>query len=181
MGAEWGTTTGRARRVGWIDVPQMRYSTMINGFTALNLTKLDVLTGLQEVKIGRAYNHNGKEIYTMPSCLKTMSEIEVVYETLPGWTEDISQAKTFDDLPENAQRYVLRIQELLGVPVRWIGCGAGRLDMIDRGEGWDMSSSAATADQGKNESTTTAEEGGGGKVVINFNGPIYLGKEGVNK
>jgi adenylosuccinate synthase len=181
VGAEWGTTTGRARRVGWIDVPQMRYSTMINGFTALNLTKLDVLTGLQEVKIGRAYNHNGKEIYTMPSCLKTMSEIEVVYETLPGWTEDISQAKTFDDLPENAQRYVLRIQELLGVPVRWIGCGAGRLDMIDRGEGWDMSSSAATADQGKNESTTTAEEGGGGKVVINFNGPIYLGKEGVNK
>ena len=182
VGAEWGTTTGRARRVGWIDVPQMRYSTMINGFTALNLTKLDVLTGLKEVKIGRAYNHNGKEIYTMPSCLKTMSEIEVVYETLPGWTEDISRAKNFDDLPENAQRYVLRIQELLGVPVRWIGCGAGRLDMIDRGEGWDMSSSAATAGQDKNNETTSmmtagVKEGGGGKVVINFNGPIYLGKE----
>jgi len=139
VGAEWGTTTGRARRVGWLDVPQMRYSTLINGFTALNLTKLDVLTGLAEVKIGRAYKHNGKILNTMPSCLKTMSEIEVIYETLPGWTEDISRARNFEDLPVNAQRYVLRVQELLGVPVRWIGCGANRLDMIDRGEGWDLS------------------------------------------
>ena len=141
VGAEWGTTTGRSRRVGWLDIPQMKYSTLINGFTALNLTKLDVLTGLAEVKIGRAYKHNGKIMNTMPSCLKTMSEIEVIYETMPGWSEDISKAKDFDDLPVNAQRYVLRVQELLGVPIRWIGCGAGRLDMIDRGEGWDLSSS----------------------------------------
>ena len=139
VGAEWGTTTGRARRVGWLDIPQMRYSTLINGFTALNLTKLDVLTGLAEVKIGRAYKHNGKILNTMPSCLKTMSEIEVIYETVPGWTEDISRARNFDDLPVNAQRYVLRVQELLGVPIRWVGCGANRLDMIDRGEGWDLS------------------------------------------
>eukprot|EP00577_Skeletonema_sp_RCC1716_P015924 CAMPEP_0113411050 /NCGR_PEP_ID=MMETSP0013_2-20120614/22036_1 /TAXON_ID=2843 ORGANISM="Skeletonema costatum, Strain 1716" /NCGR_SAMPLE_ID=MMETSP0013_2 /ASSEMBLY_ACC=CAM_ASM_000158 /LENGTH=536 /DNA_ID=CAMNT_0000297333 /DNA_START=455 /DNA_END=2065 /DNA_ORIENTATION=+ /assembly_acc=CAM_ASM_000158 len=151
VGAEWGTTTGRARRVGWLDVPQMRYSTLINGFTALNLTKLDVLTGLAEVKIGRAYKHNGKILNTMPSCLKTMSEIEVIYETLPGWTEDISQARNFDDLPVNAQRYVLRVQELLGVPVRWIGCGANRLDMIDRGEGWDMSKLEAEGDSSASE------------------------------
>ena len=77
----------------------MKYSTLINGFTALNLTKLDVLTGLAEVKIGRAYKHNGKILNTMPSCLKTMSEIEVIYETLPGWTEDISRARNFEDLP----------------------------------------------------------------------------------
>mmetsp|Transcript_17201 Transcript_17201/g.36086 ORF Transcript_17201/g.36086 Transcript_17201/m.36086 type:complete len:530 (-) Transcript_17201:249-1838(-) len=140
VGAEWGTTTGRARRVGWLDIPQMKYSTLINGFTAINLTKLDVLTGLAEVKIGRAYKHKGKILNTMPSCLKTMSEIEVIYETLPGWTEDISKARNFEDLPVNAQRYVLRVQELLGVPIRWIGCGANRLDMIDRGEGWDLSS-----------------------------------------
>ena len=76
----------------------------------------------------------------MPSSLKTMAELEVVYETLPGWTEDISKARNFEDLPVNAQRYVLRIQELLGVPIRWIGCGANRLDMIDRGEGWDLAS-----------------------------------------
>lgn len=151
VGAEWGTTTGRARRVGWLDIPQMRYSTLINGFTALNLTKLDVLTGLAEVKIGRAYKHNGKILNTMPSCLKTMSEIEVIYETLPGWTEDISQARNFDDLPVNAQRYVLRVQELLGVPVRWIGCGANRLDMIDRGEGWDMSKLEAEGDSSASE------------------------------
>ncbi|KAK1737826.1 adenylosuccinate synthetase [Skeletonema marinoi] len=151
VGAEWGTTTGRARRVGWLDVPQMRYSTLINGFTALNVTKLDVLTGLAEVKIGRAYKHNGKILNTMPSCLKTMSEIEVIYETLPGWTEDISQARNFDDLPVNAQRYVLRVQELLGVPVRWIGCGANRLDMIDRGEGWDMSKLEAEGDSSASE------------------------------
>mmetsp|Transcript_4684 Transcript_4684/g.8053 ORF Transcript_4684/g.8053 Transcript_4684/m.8053 type:complete len:541 (-) Transcript_4684:199-1821(-) len=151
VGAEWGTTTGRARRVGWLDIPQMRYSTLINGFTALNLTKLDVLTGLAEVKIGRAYKHNGKILNTMPSCLKTMSEIEVIYETLPGWTEDISQARNFDDLPVNAQRYVLRVQELLGVPVRWIGCGANRLDMIDRGEGWDMSKLEAEGESSASE------------------------------
>ncbi|KAL3816461.1 hypothetical protein ACHAXA_009886 [Cyclostephanos tholiformis] len=174
VGAEWGTTTGRARRVGWLDIPQMRYSTMINGFTALNLTKLDVLTGLTEVKIGKAYMHDGKIMNTMPSCLKTMSEIEVIYETMPGWTEDISKARNFEDLPENARRYVLRVQELLGVPVRWIGCGANRLDMIDRGEGWDLSSSSSSsvveeADKA-NAGTSTAE----GNVVITFNGPIYI-------
>mmetsp|Transcript_12331 Transcript_12331/g.22252 ORF Transcript_12331/g.22252 Transcript_12331/m.22252 type:complete len:542 (-) Transcript_12331:136-1761(-) len=140
VGAEWGTTTGRSRRVGWLDIPQMKYSTLINGFTSLNLTKLDVLTGLAEVKIGRAYKHEGKILNTMPSCLKTMSEIEVIYETMPGWSEDISKARNFEDLPVNAQRYVLRVQELLGVPIRWIGCGANRLDMIDRGEGWDLAS-----------------------------------------
>ena len=176
VGAEWGTTTGRARRVGWLDVPQMRYSTMINGFTALNLTKLDVLTGLSEVKIGRAYMHDGKVMKTMPSCLKTMSEIEVVYETMPGWTEDISKARTFEDLPENARRYVLRVQELLGVPVRWIGCGANRLDMIDRGEGWDLSSSKKEGEEevGKEPEEEEEEAGGGGKVVITFNGPIFF-------
>ena len=103
-------------------------------------TKLDVLTGLAEVKIGVAYKHKGRILNFMPSCLKTMSETEVVYETLPGWSEDISRARSFEDLPANAQRYVLRVQELLGVPIRWIGCGAARLDMIDRGEGWDLSS-----------------------------------------
>lgn len=143
VGAEWGTTTGRSRRVGWLDIPQMKYSTLINGFTSLNLTKLDVLTGLAEVKIGRAYKHQGKIVNSMPSCLKTMSEIEVIYETMPGWSEDISKARNFEDLPVNAQRYVLRVQELLDVPIRWIGCGANRLDMIDRGEGWDLTSSSS--------------------------------------
>jgi len=138
VGAEYGTTTGRQRRCGWLDIPQMQYSVLINGFTAVNLTKLDVLTGLKELKVGVAYKSNGKILKTMPACLKTLSECEVVYETLPGWTEDISGCKSFEELPTNAQNYVLRIQELLGVPIRWIGVGPNRLDQIDRGLGWDL-------------------------------------------
>jgi len=140
VGAEFGTTTGRSRRCGWLDIPQMQYSVKINGFTALNLTKLDVLTGLKEVHLGRSYKYRGKTLDGMPACLKTLSECEVEYEILPGWSEDISKCKNFEDLPPNAQAYVLRVQELLGVPVRWIGVGPNRLDQIDRGEGWDLSS-----------------------------------------
>jgi adenylosuccinate synthase len=139
VGAEYGTTTGRTRRCGWLDIAQMKYSVLVNGFTSLNLTKLDVLTGLPQIKIGKAYVHNGKYLDSMPACLKTLAECQVEYEVLPGWTEDLSQCKTFDELPINAQRYVLRVQELLGVPIRWIGVGPNRLDQIDRGEGWDLS------------------------------------------
>eukprot|EP00565_Helicotheca_tamesis_P006064 CAMPEP_0185736118 /NCGR_PEP_ID=MMETSP1171-20130828/26955_1 /TAXON_ID=374046 /ORGANISM="Helicotheca tamensis, Strain CCMP826" /LENGTH=530 /DNA_ID=CAMNT_0028406631 /DNA_START=42 /DNA_END=1634 /DNA_ORIENTATION=+ len=148
VGAEYGTTTGRSRRVGWLDIPQMQYSTLINGFTSINLTKLDVLTGLDKVKIGKAYKHKGKYIKTMPACLKTMAEIEVEYEIMDGWKEDISNVKNFDELPVNAQRYVLRVQELLGVPIRWIGVGPNRLDMIDRGEGWDLVTANGNGDDG---------------------------------
>lgn len=139
VGAEYGTTTGRKRRCGWLDIPQMQYSVLINGFTAVNLTKLDVLTGLEEIKLGIAYKHNGKYLRAMPACLKTLKECEVEYETMEGWTEDISKCEKFEDLPANAQKYVLRVQELLGVPVRWIGVGPGRLEQLDRGEGWDLS------------------------------------------
>ena len=119
----------------------MKYSCLINGFSAINLTKLDVLTGLNEIKIGVAYKHNGKFLESMPSCLQTLGECEVVYESLPGWTEDISKCKSFEELPPNAQIYVLCVQELLDVlPVRWIGVGPNRLDQIDRGEAWDLSS-----------------------------------------
>jgi adenylosuccinate synthase len=139
VGAEYGTTTGRPRRCGWLDIPQMKYSSVINGFTALNLTKLDVLTGLDKVLIGKAYKYNNEEVKSMPACLKKLQDVQVEFEVLPGWTEDISKARTFEDLPTNAQKYVLRVQELLGVPIRWIGVGPNRLDVIDRGEGWDLS------------------------------------------
>jgi len=139
VGAEFGTTTGRARRCGWLDIPQMKYSCLINGYTSLNLTKLDVLTGLPQIELGVAYIHPTLgELHSMPSCLQTMEEVTVQYETLEGWNEDISQVSKFEDLPVNAQRYVLRVQELLGVPIRWIGVGPNRLDTIDRGDGWDL-------------------------------------------
>ncbi|CAM9834250.1 unnamed protein product [Chrysoparadoxa australica] len=137
QGGEWGTTTGRARRCGWLDIPQMRYSTLVNGYTHLNLTKLDVLTGLPEVKLGVAYRINGQKLLTMPACLEELDSVDVEYEVLPGWTEDISKVRKFSDLPSNAQKYVLRIEAMLGVPVRWIGVGAGREALIDRSKDLD--------------------------------------------
>ena len=137
VGAEFGTTTGRPRRCGWLDVPQMQYSAMINGFTSLNLTKVDVLTGLDEIKLAKAYKYNGTYLSTMPASLEVLSNVEVEYETMPGWKEDISGCKTFEELPLNCQRYILRVQELIGVPIRWIGVGPNRSDQIDRGEEWD--------------------------------------------
>ena len=138
VGAEFGTTTGRPRRCGWLDVPQMKFSTLINGFTSINLTKLDVFTGLDEIKVGKAYKYKGKYIDEMPANLKILEDVEVEYEVFPGWKEDISKAKKFEDLPLNAQNYVLKVQEMLGVPIRWIGVGPNRLEVVDRGEGWEL-------------------------------------------
>ena len=132
VGREFGTTTGRARRCGWLDIPQMKYSCKINGFTHLNLTKLDVLTGLKEIKLGVKYILHGKELDHMPGSIRDFSACRVVYETFPGWDEDISRCKNFHELPANAQAYVLRIEELLGVKVRWVGTGGDRMDMIER-------------------------------------------------
>ncbi|KAH7470793.1 Adenylosuccinate synthetase [Phytophthora ramorum] len=132
VGAEFGTTTGRARRCGWLDIPQMRYSNMVNGFTELNLTKLDVLTGLEKVKIGVAYWHKGKKLDGMPSNLQLLQDSVVEYEELDGWKEDISKCKTFEELPEAAQKYVLRVEELLGTHIKWIGVGPDRFDVITR-------------------------------------------------
>ena len=131
-GHEYGTTTGRPRRCGWIDIPQLKYSLMINGCDEINLTKLDVLTGFSEIKIGKKYLCGGKEINGMPASLKTYSEVQVEYETVPGWSEDISKCTSFSQLPKNCQDYVLKLEELLGKKIRWIGVGAGRENIIDR-------------------------------------------------
>lgn len=142
VGAEYGTTTGRPRRCGWLDIPQLKYSVTINGFTSLNLTKVDVLTGLAEIELGKAYKYKGEYITTMPSSLAELGDVEVEYETMPGWTEDITRCTSFDELPANCQKYILRIQELVGVPIRWIGVGPNRLDVVDRGEGYDLAMEA---------------------------------------
>jgi len=131
-GAEFGTTTGRPRRCGWIDIPQLRYALLLNGVTEVNLTKLDVLSSFDEVKIGVGYRLNGQAVAGMPASLNTYSQVEVEYETLPGWKEDISQAHSFDELPATCRSYILRLEELLGLRIRWIGVGPGRLDLIDR-------------------------------------------------
>jgi len=134
VGHEFGTTTGRPRRCGWLDLPQLKYSITINGYTSINLTKLDVLSGLHEIPLGVAYKQNGKYLQTMPACLRDLNDVEVEYEKMRGWDEDITKCRKFEDLPENCQKYVLRIEQILGVPIRWIGIGPNRLDVIDRGE-----------------------------------------------
>lgn len=131
-GGEYGTTTGRPRRIGWLDVVVLRYTHMINNFTWLNLTKLDVLSKQQELKIGVAYLYQGKRIPSFPSNLNMLAECTVEYETFPGWNCDISHCRTFEELPKQAQSYVTRVEELIGAKVRWIGVGADRKAMIQK-------------------------------------------------
>jgi adenylosuccinate synthase len=136
-GAEFGVTTGRPRRCGWLDIPQLLYAIMLNGFTALNLTKIDIFTGFDEIKIGTEYrDSNGEKIHSMPSSLKTYSSVEVIYEVWPGWSEDIGLVETFSELPPACRNYIQRVEELLGVPIRWVGVGSSRNAIIDRGFEW---------------------------------------------
>jgi len=132
VGREYGTTTGRPRRVGWLDIPVLRYSHLLNGYTYINLTKTDVLDSLEEIKIGVKYKHQGNELESVPANLDILSKVEVVYETLPGWKSDISKCKTFEELPENCRKFILRVEQLLEVPIRWIGTGAGREDLVTK-------------------------------------------------
>ena len=132
VGAEFGTTTGRPRRCGWADTVVGRYSTRINGVTDYVVTKLDVLTGLETIPICVAYDVGGTTIHDMPVNQSDFHHAVPVYEQLPGWTEDVSSARTFDDLPTNAQAYVLRLEELLGARISVIGVGPGRDEVIVR-------------------------------------------------
>ena len=131
-GHEYGTTTGRPRRCGWLDLALVKYSHMINGFTSLNLTKLDVLTGLKELKVCVGYKINGKTIDYIPADLDEFALLEPIYQTMGGWSEDLSKIRTFEDLPSNAQKYVELVEKIVGCPVDYIGVGADRDDMIIR-------------------------------------------------
>ncbi|RGB30681.1 adenylosuccinate synthase [Rhizophagus diaphanus] len=130
-GAEIGSTTGRVRRCGWLDLVVLKYSTLINGYTSLNLTKLDVLDNLPEIKIATAYLLDGKPLESFPADLETLERATIQYETLPGWQTDISKCRQFSDLPTNAQNYIKIIEKYLEVPIEWIGVGVCREDMID--------------------------------------------------
>uniref|UniRef100_W5K632 Adenylosuccinate synthetase n=1 Tax=Astyanax mexicanus TaxID=7994 RepID=W5K632_ASTMX len=129
-GKEVGVTTGRKRRCGWLDLVLVKYAHMINGFTALALTKLDILDVFPEIKVGVAYKVDNECIPHFPANQEVLQRVEVQYETLPGWNSDTSAARTFEELPDNAQKYVRFIEEQLGVPVKWIGVGKSRESMI---------------------------------------------------
>lgn len=136
IGAEIGVTTGRKRRCGWLDMVVVQYAHRLNGYRSLNLTKLDVLDELDEVKIGVAYKINGERLPPgmMPSTLEDLENVEVEYETMPGWKTSLAKCRSFEELPTEAKAYVERIEELAGgVPVSWVGVGPGREDMAKRG------------------------------------------------
>jgi len=135
VGHEYGTTTGRRRRCGWLDIALVKYSALVNGFDSLNVTKLDVLTGLKTIRIAIAYRNKGMTEVRLPrgyfpSHLEDLKEVVCEYETLEGWSEDISACTQWADLPENAKKYVLRIQELTDIPVSWVGVGPDRASML---------------------------------------------------
>ena len=131
-GAEYGTTTGRPRRCGWMDTVVGRYATRINGVTDFVITKLDVLTGLDTVPVCVAYDVGGVRHDEMPVNQTDFHHATPIYEELPGWWEDITACRSFEDLPANAQAYVLRVEELIGARVSAIGVGPGRDEIIER-------------------------------------------------
>ena len=131
-GAEYGTTTGRPRRCGWVDTVVGRYATRVNGVTDFVITKLDVLTGLDKIPVCVAYDIDGVRHDEMPVNQSDFHHAVPVYEELDGWWEDISQCRTFEDLPKNAQQYVLRVEELIGARVSTIGVGPSRDATISR-------------------------------------------------
>lgn len=131
-GGEVGVTTGRARRCGWFDAVIARYATRVNGITDYFLTKLDVLSSLDTVPICVAYEVDGVRHDDMPMTQTDFHHAKPIYEEMPGWWENISEARSFDDLPKNAQNYVLRLEELSGARISCIGVGPGRDQTIVR-------------------------------------------------
>lgn len=129
-GGEYGVTTGRARRCGWYDSVIARYASRINGLTDLVVTKLDVLTGLEKVPVCVAYDVDGTRYDEMPDDQSAFHHAKPIYEEMPGWWEDISHARTIEDLPANAQAYLARLEELSGCRISAVGVGPRRDEII---------------------------------------------------
>ncbi|WP_136057553.1 adenylosuccinate synthase [Microbacterium sp. K22] len=132
QGFEFGTTTGRPRRVGWYDAPITRYATRINGITDLVLTKLDILTGLEQIPVCVAYDVDGEWFDEVPVNQTDFHHAKPILEYFPGWSEDISVARTFEDLPKNAQDYVLALEKMSNTRISVIGVGPERDQVVVR-------------------------------------------------
>lgn len=126
VGREYGTTTGRPRRVGWFDSVVVRHARRVSGITDLSLNSIDVLTGIEKLKICVAYTYRGEEIREFPANLNILAECVAVYEELPGWTEDITGVKTLDELPVNARHYLERVAQLTEIPLSIFSVGPDR-------------------------------------------------------
>jgi adenylosuccinate synthase len=129
---EFGTTTGRPRRCGWLDIVMLRYAVSVNGFSEILLTKMDILSGIDEIQLAVAYDVDGERMEFPPVTNEQLERAVAVYETLEGWQEDISGCRTFDELPEAAQIYVNRIAELCDVPINTISVGPERDQLVMR-------------------------------------------------
>ena len=130
VGGEYGATTGRPRRTGWMDALALRYAVRVNGLDGLAITKLDVLTGFPEIKIGVAYRCGDRTFDEMPSDLETLERCQAVYESLPGWKEKLDGVRRWEDLPTTARAYVERVAQLTGVRVVAVSVGADRGETI---------------------------------------------------
>jgi len=130
IGGEVGVTTGRNRRCGWFDAPIARYAVRVNGLTDFFLTKLDVLTGWEEIPVCVAYEVEGKRVEELPASQSDFHHAKPIYEYLPGWKESISKARSVADLPKNAQGYVKFLERISGAPMSAIGVGPGRDETI---------------------------------------------------
>jgi len=133
-GREYGATTGRPRRCGWLDLVALRYAQSINNFSFLALTKLDVLSGLKEIRVAVAYILDGKRTERFPAVASQLERVQPIYESLPGWREDIRGLRDFEKLPKEAKAYVHFLEEALGIPVAFIGTGPEAEALIVREE-----------------------------------------------
>lgn len=129
-GGEYGATTGRPRRCGWFDATVVKNAVELNGVNSICLTKLDILSSFETIKIGIHYKLDGEKIDYIPASIRDFEKVEVVYEELPGWKESIAHVRRFKDLPKNCRNYVTRLEKILKTPVNFIGVGMHRDDII---------------------------------------------------
>lgn len=130
IGHEFGATTGRSRRTGWLDLVALRYAAMINGLTEIAITKLDVLTGFGQIAVATEYRYNGKQSTRFPAELETLETVEPVLTWLPGWQEDLTSIRHYADLPANTRTYLDFVSDYVGVPIRLISTGPAREQTI---------------------------------------------------
>ncbi len=131
-GHEYGTTTGRPRRCGWFDAVAVKYSVRIGGIDEIAMMHLDTLAGMKELNMCRAYRIDGEQTDFFPSDARRLQAVECIYDTVPGWDQDLSAIRRFEDLPETARRYVQRIESIVGAPITILGVGPGRDQVIYR-------------------------------------------------
>ena len=131
-GGEFGTTTGRPRRCGWLDLVILKYSVRTSGLTSVVINKMDTMSDIETLKVCVAYEKNGKRLEDFPPTIEELEGCTPVYEELPGWTGDISGIRSFEELPENAKNYIYRIEEVIGAKVSMIGVGPNRVQNIVR-------------------------------------------------